>query len=342
MSSLSLPRKDDTYRWYNPAVEEGGKMETEGQRTERTRIIYIFSESGASPTQFVQLECHMTLLIARPVECQWVESPTQCACVLILVRRPPPSAYHPPSLASPILVTSGPFDSHGLLSKEASLKVLDGGPLLAWSALVDRYRAGQSALRVASTMHGCDAPPLQPLFLASSSGALRLPPTTPHCLRPRCWRPDSFLPKRGSKNGLLCLGRNLSCGPVGLAHGLDRARASSLAYKSIWRTHHAARIPQSQWPRPDPLSPSPTTEEAALYAPMKEAANANADTAASPLPTPTTSCLPQSPAPTIHLILSSPPPSPTMEELGMHQRRRPPTPMPTPLLDALHRVYFGE
>jgi hypothetical protein len=74
-------------------------METEGQRTERTRIIYIFSESGASPTQFVQLECHMTLLIARPVECQWVESPTQCACVLILVRRPPPSAFRlPPAI----------------------------------------------------------------------------------------------------------------------------------------------------------------------------------------------------------------------------------------------------
>jgi hypothetical protein len=147
--------------------------------------------------------------------------------LVILVRCPPTSAYHPPS---------PPF-----------------GPLLACSALVDRFRAGQSALRVASTMHGCDAPPLQPLSLASSSGALHLPPTYhPSLPASPMLAPRRLPPKGGSKSDLLRLGRTLSCGPVGLARGLDRAWASSLACKSIRRAHHAARIPQSQWPRPDP------------------------------------------------------------------------------------------
>jgi hypothetical protein len=161
-------------------------METDGQHTAHQDYIHFFRVRCISDTIRSTRVSHdiVDCTSSGVSACQWVESTTQCACVLILFRRPPPSAYHLPSLTSLILVTSGPFDAHGLLSKEASLKVLDGSPLLAWSALVDCYHAGQSALRIASTMHGCDAPLLQPLFLASSSGALCLPPTTPHCLCP--------------------------------------------------------------------------------------------------------------------------------------------------------------
>jgi hypothetical protein len=200
-------------------------MEMGGQRT-RTRVIYIFSESGASPTQFVQLKCHMThdivdctsvaefsgRRVAQPKTEQlrrralqaynWHNSIlTQCARVLSFSSRPVPSAFRlPPAITR--VPDSGdlkPLRRPRPPPKGGPPQGPDGGPLLAWSALVDRYRAGQSALRVASTMHGSDAPPFQPLSLASSPGALRLLPTTRHCLRPQCWRPDSSLPKEARR-----------------------------------------------------------------------------------------------------------------------------------------------
>jgi hypothetical protein len=75
------------------------------------------------------------------------------------------------------------------------------------------------------------------ISLSSSSGTLRLPPTTRHRSHPRFWRHQAPLalqrppPKGGSPSrwpslGMLRLGRPLSCRSIGLVCSLDRTVAT--------------------------------------------------------------------------------------------------------------------
>jgi hypothetical protein len=96
------------------------------------------------------------------------------------------------------------------------------------------------------------------ISLSSSSGTLRLPPTTRHCSHPRFWRHQAPLalqrppPKGGSPSrwpslGMLRLGRPLSCRSIGLVCSLDRTVATPTTSASAPRQPPKGGSPSTSW-----------------------------------------------------------------------------------------------
>jgi hypothetical protein len=144
-------------------VELCGTGEHWGENTGKTKT--------EAPAQYAQWPHHGSFSMRPSSRLFHLVSFPSCSppfCVLprplLLVHRPllhhrrAPSAFRLPPAIACVLDFGDPgplWRLNDLLLKEAPPQ--GGGRLLACPASVDRLHAGQSALRVASTVHGCNA-----------------------------------------------------------------------------------------------------------------------------------------------------------------------------------------